>query len=876
MTKQTAKQNGLFIFILISLVFFNCQNPLHNNIPKEEEPEIKPPAGRGIVRLAISGWMDDIPARTIFPAEPVFSSYLLSFTPKNGQSSKENIIIDMTGVIKDIDLDAGEWLITAYGRVIFEGQEETVAEGSETVNVIADENIEVSIKIRSKPLESEEGLFTWTLIVPDNVEADSLSITLSEWGNETNRVINRHENITGHNGETIITGSQLCENGYYLLHISIGTDRQRVFYFSVVHIRGYATTSYAREVSYDEFVPVIILDGSVNVSVTLDGINAPAQEITLREVWVYSSAGERVGYANIKADGTWLTRIVKPHAPLDLYFSVILTYLDNQLELKNEEIYHQAYQNDISAGEIKIRRELLKLFGTLDPRTIENFPNSDWEVKAYTESAPVPSINELPVKTNAGGGWSMIIDAFDTPEYVYFSVEKIINGKRYKRVNLNRQSVSNSPVNIINIKAFFTPPVQVWIRGNIFPDGNSRSMLSYNGRFTFTRNNTSTDQNPHSFNILVYFENGVFDETNWNQLSESIVNYNYQDVIRNNAGLPLYNDNGAIAWDIDLPGSRPVGRDNVMITLDFRNNEYFDESATPVLKVERRSEVYINGGTFTMGSPSSENGRNGPSGMSSEVQHPVLLNAFYMMPEEVTQKTYESLMPVPSYKNTGGNDFRSAAYPVVNISWFNALEFANRLSEMDGLKPVYTITGTGTNRNVTVDWSSSGWRLPTEAEWEYAARAGGSTTFAVFFDGNGNSLNNGNILNNSIANYNSLAVDGYNPVSGIPLNCITEVYRYYPNNWGLKNMHGNVWEFCWDWYGDYITTGTQIDPRGPVSGTSNITGTDADAVRSRNQRIIRGGSYFTTTRYLRSAHRGVIGTSDNTYNDIGFRLVRKQ
>jgi formylglycine-generating enzyme required for sulfatase activity len=191
---------------------------------------------------------------------------------------------------------------------------------------------------------------------------------------------------------------------------------------------------------------------------------------------------------------------------------------------------------------------------------------------------------------------------------------------------------------------------------------------------------------------------------------------------------------------------------------------------------------------------------------------------------EVTQAEYQSVMGTnPSY-------FKWSNLPVEQVSWYDAAEFCNRLSQSEGLTPAYTINGT----NVTCNWNANGYRLPTEAEWEYACRAGTTTPYST-----------GNNITTSQANFNSGSTKS--------------VGSFAPNPWGLYDMHGNVWEWCWDWYGNY-SSGAQNNPRGPVSG---------------DNRVIRGGGWGIYGQYLRSAIRLDLSLSPSDGADsVGFRLVR--
>ena len=240
--------------------------------------------------------------------------------------------------------------------------------------------------------------------------------------------------------------------------------------------------------------------------------------------------------------------------------------------------------------------------------------------------------------------------------------------------------------------------------------------------------------------------------------------------------------------------------------------------------------VLVEGGTFRMGSPSGEDGRNDDEGP----QHSVTVGSFYMKATEVTQKEWREVMGTnPSY-------FKGDARPVEDVSWYDAVEYCNALSKKEGRTPVYRING----ESVTANWSADGYRLPTEAEWEYAARGGTTTAFHY-----------GNSLNSRQANF-----DGNYPYGGASKG----VYRgqtmpvgsFSPNANGLYDMHGNVWEWCWDWYGDY-SRGSQRDPSGPSGGSF---------------RVSRGGSWYGNARYLRSARRYFDSPGGSSYY-LGFRPV---
>jgi len=234
--------------------------------------------------------------------------------------------------------------------------------------------------------------------------------------------------------------------------------------------------------------------------------------------------------------------------------------------------------------------------------------------------------------------------------------------------------------------------------------------------------------------------------------------------------------------------------------------------------------VRIEGGTFTMGSPANEPGRSGNEGP----QHQVTVSSFYMGKYEVTQKEYQEVMG----KNP--SEFRGDNLPVERVSWYDAIEYCNKRSQKEGLTPAYTIaTMTGVSRNS----NANGYRLPTEAEWEYACRAGTTTAY-----------NTGASINNNTGWYEANSAGSTHEVGQKPANA-----------WGLYDMHGNVYELCWDWYDNIYTSRAQTDPLGPSSG---------------RERVGRGGGWNSSAQNVRSAERNSYHPADSRYRNMGFRVAR--
>lgn len=251
--------------------------------------------------------------------------------------------------------------------------------------------------------------------------------------------------------------------------------------------------------------------------------------------------------------------------------------------------------------------------------------------------------------------------------------------------------------------------------------------------------------------------------------------------------------------------------------------------------------VMIQGGTFQMGSPTDEAWRS-----EDETQHTVTVSDFYMSIYELTQAEYQEVMGENPSSFSGGD------LPVENISWRDAISYCNARSELEGLTPVYKID----EQNVTWDRSADGYRLPTEAEWEYACRAGTTTPF-----------NTETSISAEESNYfghypyeiedNYFSQDNLDTKPGEYRQTTVPVSSFSPNKWGLYNMHGNVGEWVWDYYGDY-STDNQTNPTGAETGTL---------------RVYRGGGWNDFAKNMRSAYRATMAEDKGSFN-IGIRLVR--
>ena len=235
--------------------------------------------------------------------------------------------------------------------------------------------------------------------------------------------------------------------------------------------------------------------------------------------------------------------------------------------------------------------------------------------------------------------------------------------------------------------------------------------------------------------------------------------------------------------------------------------------------------VLVQGGTFMMGSNSGD-----PDEMPV---NKVTLSSFMIGKYEVTQEKYQRVMGNNPSNFKNGSE--APKRPVEQVSWYEAVAFCNKLSELEGLQKVYTISGT----DVWVDVSKNGYRLPTEAEWEYAAR-GGSKSQGYTYSG---------------AN-DAGSVAWYGSNSGSTTHAVG---TKAPNELGLYDMTGNVWEWCWDRYKDSYNAGSKRDPMGASSGDT---------------RVHRGGSWNYHTISQRSPNRNYDSPGIRGY-DLGFRVVRR-
>lgn len=254
----------------------------------------------------------------------------------------------------------------------------------------------------------------------------------------------------------------------------------------------------------------------------------------------------------------------------------------------------------------------------------------------------------------------------------------------------------------------------------------------------------------------------------------------------------------------------------------------------------------IPGGTYTMGSPVLE-----PCRDSDETPHLVsLTHAFEILQAEVSQSDFEKAV---SY-NQSQNKTCGATCPVEWVTWAEAAAYCNALSTKAGLTPCYQCTGSGSSiacseaaaYGAEKVYSCPGYRLPTEAEWEYAYRAG-TTTAYYNGDNDPKECSGKDPKADLIGWYDGNSGDKTHPPG-----------QLFPNPWGLVDMAGNVWEWCHDKYAEDLTKGPHIDPWGDATGEFRVT---------------KGGGYDNSVWYLRGGARySLIPTL--RYPSLGFRVAR--
>ena len=238
------------------------------------------------------------------------------------------------------------------------------------------------------------------------------------------------------------------------------------------------------------------------------------------------------------------------------------------------------------------------------------------------------------------------------------------------------------------------------------------------------------------------------------------------------------------------------------------------------LKYKENLMIFVQGGTFQMGSNSGDS--------DEKPVHTVTVSDFYICKYEVTQKEWKEVM------GNNPSNWKGDNLPVEKVSWYDAVEFCNKKSEKEGLQKCYS----GNGKSITCNFNANGYRLPTEAEWEYAVR-GGNKSRNYKYSGS-----------NTIGD-----VAWYSSNSGSKTH---QVGTKQANELGISDMSGNVWEWCWDWKGSYSSS-SQTNPKGASSGSG---------------RVDRGSSWYRSPDYCRVANRYYYFYPGRSFFNYGFRIVR--